>query len=90
MPISRRTFLSTTTQLGVGTSLTLGFPHIVSAGAWKIPPSDQLNVGVIGPRGRGFRVLKQHLDLGGINCLSLCDVDEGVLDEKVADLQKNL
>ena len=83
---SRRTFLEKSTVLAGATALTAGFPSILKAGT---PPSDQLNVAVIGSRNRGTRVLRQHLDLGGVNCVALCDVDQNVLDEKAALLEKN-
>ena len=83
---TRRTFLKKTTQLAAGTTLTAGFPSILKAG---ISPSDQINMAVIGCRNRGFRVLQQHLDLGGINCVAMCDVDENVLNEKATAIEKN-
>ncbi len=89
MSIARRTFLTTTTQMGIGVTVGAASPYLISSNTWKIPPSDQLNVGVIGPRGRGYRVLQQHLALGGINCVALCDVDQRVLDEKAALIQKD-
>jgi len=84
MALSRRTFLHTTTRSTVS---ALSFPYIVGSGLWGTAPSNQLNIGLIGCRGRGFRVLRQHLDLGGINCIALCDVDDAVLQEKQASLQ---
>ncbi len=57
-------------------------PYVVSARHAGFAPSDQLNVGLIGCRSRGFRVLEQHLKLGGVNCVSICDVDENILKEK--------
>ena len=75
--------------MGIGVTVGATSPYLISSNSWKIPPSDQLNVGVIGPRGRGYRVLQQHLALGGINCVALCDVDQRVLDEKAALIQKD-
>ena len=83
---SRRSFLKKSTQLAAATTLTAGFPAILQA---SIPPSEQVNMAVIGCRNRGFRVLRQHLDLGGVNCVAMCDIDESVLNEKAASIEKN-
>ncbi|MEL6191169.1 MAG: Gfo/Idh/MocA family oxidoreductase [Bacteroidota bacterium] len=83
---NRRAFLSETAKVASATALGLSFPSILSAGS---SPNDDINIGLIGCKNRGFRVLQQHLDLGGIKCIALCDVDENVLREKSASLEKN-
>lgn len=85
MKQSRRTFLEKSGKLAAATTLAASFPNILRAG---ISPNEQINLGLIGCRNRGFRVLRQHLDLGGINCVALCDVDQSVLDEKASVLEK--
>ncbi len=89
MKQSRRTFLRRSAELAAATSLLTSFPAILPARHRQVAPSDQLNVGLIGCRGRGFRVLQQHLDLGGVNCLALCDVDDAVLQEKSKALEES-
>jgi predicted dehydrogenase len=85
MHFSRRHFIRDVTLAAAGMSVE---PLLAWPGR-PIAPSDQLNLGLIGCRGRGFSVLKTHLELGDINCLGLCDVDENILREKAADLEKN-
>ena len=87
---SRRRFLTTLPSVAIGASLihTFSFPWIRSSKLGSHPPSDQISIAVIGCRGRGFRVLRQHLDLGGLQCAALCDVDEQVLAEKADTIQK--
>ena len=58
------------------------FPAILRARHPGIASNDQVNLGVIGCNKRGFRVLRQHLAIGGVNCVALCDIDEGVLADK--------
>ncbi len=70
----------------VGATLVPALPHFSIAKNWKPAPSDQLNVALIGARGRGFRVLEQHLGLPEVNCVGICDVDENILREKSAVL----
>ncbi|MEO0249423.1 MAG: Gfo/Idh/MocA family oxidoreductase, partial [candidate division WOR-3 bacterium] len=50
-------------------------------------PSDKINVGLIGCRNMGFRILQHHLSNPGINCVALCDVDEKILNERAAEVQ---
>ena len=78
MKQSRRTFLQNTSKIAATSALVAGFPHILSSRS----PNETLNFGLIGCRGRGFRVLEQHLDIGGVVCTALCDIDENVLNEK--------
>ncbi len=89
MKQSRRSFIEKGTKLAAASTLAAGFPQILSARSAGYAPSDQINLGLIGCRGRGFRVLQQHLNLGGINCVALCDVDQSVLEEKAAAIEKD-
>jgi predicted dehydrogenase len=86
MKSTRRKFLRNA-SLGVAGALTA--PYILPARHAGFAPSDQLNIGLIGCRNRGFHVLTQHLRAGGVNCVALCDVDENVLREKKEVLAKD-
>ena len=87
MAYKRRVFLSTSTKAATSLAMVGATSQYLLGKSSRVAPSDQINLGLIGCRGRGFRVLQQHLDLGGINCLALCDVDENVLNEKAKVLQ---
>ena len=54
----------------------------------KISPNDRISFGVIGCNGMGFSDLKSLLKIPETQCLALCDVDQKVLDEKVAETEK--
>lgn len=79
----RRTFLKQTAALGMGAPF-------LSLTSWRrhLAPSDRLNLGLIGCRGRGFHVLEQHLKIPGVQCLALCDVDANVLGERRKTLEE--
>ncbi len=34
----------------------------------------------------GFGDLQNHLDIAGVNCVALCDVDENVLNKRSAEI----
>jgi myo-inositol 2-dehydrogenase/D-chiro-inositol 1-dehydrogenase len=36
----------------------------------------------------GFGDLKNHLNIAGVNCIGLCDIDQNVLNEKAAEIKK--
>lgn len=87
MKPNRRKFIQKSAAVLAGTTLVSNFPQITIAKNWKVAPSDQLNVALIGAKGRGFRVLEQHLGLPEVNCVGICDVDDNVLRERKATLE---
>ncbi len=82
--MDRRKFIATTALTTAGAGLA-GFPD---ASKRYSSPSDSINIGLIGCRNMGYGDLQQHLATPGVNCVALCDVDENVLNDKAADLQK--
>lgn len=84
MRTTRRGFIQKT---AAATIATAAFPAYLKAST--VPPSDQVNVALIGCRNMGFGILKHHLNLRGVNCVALCDVDQRVLDEKAAEIKRN-
>jgi predicted dehydrogenase len=83
--MDRRKFLRSTTltTAGIGMSGILSTKYLPGS-----PPSDTINLGLIGCRNMGYGDLQQHLSNPGVNCVAICDVDENVLNEKAADLKK--
>ncbi len=86
MKTSRRRFL---TKLGTGAAAALAAPNMLNAQSrFPLPPSDQVNIAVVGVRNIGWANLRSHLQVPGVNCVALCDVDQRVLDERVSDTEK--
>lgn len=83
---SRRDFLKSASAATAGIGALTVLPSSVVFG--KPSPSDQLNVALIGCRSRGFGSLKDHLGFDEINCVAMCDVDAGILNERAAEIQK--
>jgi predicted dehydrogenase len=85
--MKRRDFIRTSTVLSAGVSVaTLLKPGILSA---AVPPSDKVNVALIGCRGKGFGILKDHLKYDDVNCVAMCDVDQNILDDRIAEVRKD-
>lgn len=81
MKATRREFIKKATLFTTGISLATGTKNILQA-------NDRINVGLIGCRNQGFGVLRNFLQTGQVNCLGLCDIDQQVLDEKLAEIKK--
>jgi predicted dehydrogenase len=54
----------------------------------RIAPSDQLNIGAIGIKGMGWANVTAALKVPGVNLVAVCDVDQSVIDQRLAELAK--
>ncbi len=87
MSTTRRSFLHGIGGLG---AVTAGLGAAGSALARpvlgrEVAPSDRIRVGVIGCRGMGSSDMWSMLEVDGVECAALCDVDRNVLDERVEE-----
>ena len=85
MTTNRRNFVRQS-ALGLGALSVL--PSAVWAGKRKPAASDTVNVGLIGCRGQGYWILENHMNNADAQCVALCDVDENVLNDKAAQVEK--
>jgi predicted dehydrogenase len=85
--MNRRKFVRNTAITTTG----IGISSLIPSGLWahEVPPSDSLNVALIGCRNMGFGILQHHLSNKGVNCVAMCDVDSNILNDKAADIKKN-
>ncbi len=89
MQHSRRNFMRNTSLLLMGTGASFAFPTELLASMRKqVGPNDRINVGLIGCRGMGFSDLLSMLKISEISVIALCDIDQNVLAERTADLEK--
>ncbi len=68
---TRRSFIKKTTSLALGISIVPR--HVLGQG--YVPPSDQLNIGVIGGGGKGYSDAVNVWGDGVCNIAAICDVD---------------
>ena len=81
--MNRRKFINRTALTSAGIGLTT----ILPSKAWSaVSAGDTINIGLIGCNSMGFGDLQNHLDIAGVNCLALCDVDENVLNKRAAEI----
>ena len=64
-------------------------PGVLRARPGRVPPSDQVRVGVIGVNGMGFSDLGSILKIPEVECGALCDVDDSVLNRRAAEVERN-
>ena len=83
MTTNRRTFIR---NAAVTASAVAAFPTVMKAGA--ISPNDKVTVALIGCKGMGFSDLTAFLDQPGVECAALCDVDNNILQERAAEVEK--
>ena len=88
MTVNKRRIFIRQTSLGLAGA---GMINSMDLNAFSKRPqaSDIVNVGLIGCRGMGFWVLKQQLALADVKCVAICDVDQNIMEEKVAELEKD-
>lgn len=86
---SRKKFLFQASALTTGAFLASAMSSDVFAiFRNKVPPSDQVNVGVIGINGMGWSNLQAILKISGVNLVALCDIDKNIIDKRLAELAK--
>lgn len=89
MSHNRRFFLRNTVVTTVGLGIVSAVPMELLARLRKnISPADKINVGLIGCKGQGWSNLTSMLKMSEVNCLAICDVDDTILNQRKADLEK--
>lgn len=86
MDYSRRKFLHTTGGALAGAGLLGAMPWDALANSKKrLSPNDRINVGVIGANGMGWSDAKSFMKIPEVNLMAICDVDENVVNRRVAE-----
>ncbi|HOW10760.1 MAG TPA: Gfo/Idh/MocA family oxidoreductase [Bacteroidales bacterium] len=85
MNSTRRNFIKTASVLAAGSLL----PADAISGTWKpVPPSDRINIGLIGVRSQGFSDLSSFLKNKEVQCVAMSDIDSNLLESRTADIVK--
>ncbi|MFC1562563.1 Gfo/Idh/MocA family oxidoreductase [candidate division KSB1 bacterium] len=84
-PINRRRFLKTSATTTVG--LTVSAPF-VKKGFAKNSPNETINIAVVGINGRGKSHYRSFAGIPNVKVATLCDIDERIFAESVADVEK--
>jgi len=79
----RRNFIKTSALATAGVGLAASMPLASCVGA-----NEKLVCGLIGANGMGFSDLRAFLGQPNTECAAICDVDENVLNKRIADTEK--
>ncbi len=88
MASSRRQFLSNSSKLIAATGIAGFAPATSSSGSAKVSANDKISVALIGARSQGMADLRQALKQPGVHCAAICDIDDAILSERTADVEK--
>lgn len=89
MEYSRRKFLNVTGQTLAGAGMLGLVPwDVIAREKRKISQNDRINVGVIGANGMGWSDAKSFMKIPECNVMALCDVDQRVIDKRVAEVKE--
>jgi predicted dehydrogenase len=78
---ARRTFLKASAVAAAGLASASSAKKVLGA-------NDRIRVAVVGVRGRGWDHVKEYRPIPGVEIAYLCDVDENILRERLADAEK--
>ena len=70
---------------GLGLAMPL---EAIAAQRKTVAASDKIRFGLIGCKGMGWSNLRSHLQIDAVECVAICDVDQSVLDQRSAGIQK--
>ena len=76
-------------KLVAGTTLLSALPlEMIYAKRKKVSANDKIQMALIGCKGMGWSDLTAHLKIPDVEFVALCDVDESVLNQRAAELEK--
>jgi predicted dehydrogenase len=78
---ARRTFLKASAIAAAGLASAASAKKVLGA-------NDRIRIAVIGVRGRGWDHVKEYHPIPGVEIAYLCDVDENVLRQRLADIER--
>ncbi|MEW2921446.1 Gfo/Idh/MocA family oxidoreductase [Muricauda sp. ANG21] len=86
---TRRQFVKRGSLFMAGMGATMVLPmEVLGAIRKTVSPNDKIQVGVVGCKGMGFSDLSSMLKNSEVEVVALSDVDENVLQQRTADLEK--
>lgn len=89
MEYSRRKFLRATGQTVAGAGLLGAMPwDLIARDKARVSQNDRINVAVIGANGMGWSNAKSFMKIPEVNLMAICDVDQNVIDRRVAEVKE--
>jgi len=82
---NRRTFIKNSALATAGVGMAASMPLAMNS---CMGANEKLVCGLIGAKGMGFADLRTFLGQKNTECAAICDVDENVLNQRIADVEK--
>ena len=87
--VTRRDFLKKMGALAMAGAVSPSLVNAKSPKAGVMGANDRINIGLIGCRSMGWTDLLNAINVPGVECVALCDIDKNILDSRAAELTKN-
>lgn len=87
--VTRRDFLKKMGALAMAGAVSPSLVNAKSPKASVMGANDRINIGLIGCRSMGWTDLLNAINVPGVECVALCDIDKNILDSRAAELTKN-
>lgn len=87
--VTRRDFLK---KMGALAMVGAASPSLVNAKSPKasvMGANDRINIGLIGCNSMGWTDLLNAVNVPGVECVALCDIDKNIINRRAAELTKN-
>lgn len=89
MKYSRRNFISASAKAAAGAGLLGAMPwEAIAKTKSFVSQNDKINVAVIGVNGMGWANTRSFMKIPEVNLMAICDVDENVINKRVAELKE--
>ena len=86
--MQRRTFLKNTLTGAAAVGAVTFMPGGISNVFGQTAPSNRIRVALIGCRNQGYSNLEVFLQYPEVECIALCDIDDGWLNNRANDVEK--
>ena len=87
--VTRRDFLKKMGALAMAGAVSPSLVNAKSPKASVMGANDRINIGLIGCRSMGWTDLLNAVNVPGVECVALCDIDKNIINRRAAELTKN-
>ena len=87
--VTRRDFLKKMGTLAMAGAVSPSLVNAKSPKASVMGANDRINIGLIGCNSMGWTDLLNAINVPGVECVALCDIDKNIINRRAAELTKN-
>ena len=87
--VTRRDFLKKMGTLAMAGAVSPSLVNAKSPKASVMGANDRINIGLIGCNSMGWTDLLNAVNVPGVECVALCDIDKNIINRRAAELTKN-